>query len=112
MLLAAKHLWISLVLALFWTSLVSATDAIAKTTIPIPTSFKNVKVIRVLDARTSIVHEDIGIRAKNIADAPVTEYLATIPAAVDDHVASITAFLRQQPKTPLIVEKAGFDSER
>lgn len=111
MLLAAKHLWISLVLALCWTSLVSAT-AVAKTTIPIPNTFKNVKVIRVLDARTSIVQEDIGIRAKNIANAPVTEYIATIPAAVDDHVASVTAFLRQQPKTPLTVEKAGFDSER
>ncbi|ORZ20259.1 Ribophorin I [Absidia repens] len=112
--LVSKRLWINILLAFCWVGLVfsSASQQVAKTTIPIPNEFKNVKVLRVLDARTNVVQEDIGIRAKNVADHPTNEYYYTVPASIEEHVASVTAFLRQEPKTSLTVKKAGFDSER
>ncbi|KAI8097180.1 Ribophorin I [Halteromyces radiatus] len=110
----SKRLWINIVLALCWVGIVmsSTTTQVAKTTIPIPNHFQNVKVLRVLDARNHIVQEEIGIRAKNIAETPVSEYYYTIPASIEQHVASITAFLRKQQKISLTIEKAGFDSEK
>ncbi|CDH51153.1 ribophorin i [Lichtheimia corymbifera JMRC:FSU:9682] len=96
-------------------SLVSASpssEAVAKTTIPIDPTFRNTRLIRVVDLRSGVVHEDIGIRAKNIDKASATEYIFTIPKNAEEHVASITAFLRQEPKTPLSIEQAGFDSEK
>ncbi|KAI8335166.1 Ribophorin I [Chlamydoabsidia padenii] len=99
--MAAKLFWI--ILAFCWIGVVLSQT--------IPNHFKNIKVLRVLDARTAVVQEDIGIRAKNIADEPVTEYYYTVNDN-NDHVASITAFLRQGPKTPLKVENVGFDSEK
>lgn len=96
-------------------SLVSASpssEAVAKTTIPIAPNFRNTRLIRVVDLRTGVVHEDIGIRAKNIDQSPVNEYIFTIPKSAEEHVADITAFLRQEPKTPLNIQQAGFDSEK
>ncbi|CAO3593226.1 unnamed protein product [Absidia cylindrospora] len=112
--LVSKQLWICAILALSWLGLVmsSGTTQVSKTSIPIPNDFRNVKVLRVLDARSNVVQEDIGIRAKNIADHPISEYYYTVPATIDDHVASVSAFLRQNAKSSLTVEKASFDSER
>ncbi|KAI9278959.1 Ribophorin I [Phascolomyces articulosus] len=88
------------------------TESIAKTTIPIPPEFRNTRVIRVVDLRANVVQEDIGIRAKNIDASPISHYIFTIPRQTEDHVASISAFLRQEPKTSLTIEQAGFDSEK
>ncbi|KAI8381186.1 Ribophorin I [Radiomyces spectabilis] len=87
-------------------------EAVAKTTIPIAPDFVNTKALRVIDLRSSIVHEDIGIRAKNIQNQPVSEYFVTIPKPVEERIASISAFLRQEPKSSLSIEQVGFDSER
>lgn len=87
-------------------------DPIAKTTIPIAPKFRNTRVIRVVDLRANVVQEDIGIRAKNINSTPNNEYIFTLPQRAEEHVASVSAFLRQEPKTSLTIEQAGFDSEK
>ncbi|KAI7855229.1 Ribophorin I [Circinella umbellata] len=87
-------------------------DPISKTTIPIAPKFRNTRVIRVVDLRTNVVQEDIGIRAKNIDSTPNNEYIFSLPQKAEEHVAIISAFLRQEPKTSLTIEQAGFDSEK
>lgn len=90
----------------------ASSAAVAETTIPVSPDFKNIKVLRVLDLRSNIVVEDLGIRAKNIHTKPVSQYMFALPRQADEHVASIGAFLRQEPKTGLSIEQAGFDSEK
>ncbi|KAI8143937.1 Ribophorin I [Fennellomyces sp. T-0311] len=82
------------------------------TSLPIAPEFRNTRVIRVLDLRNNVVQEDIGIRAKNIDSAPVDQYIFTVPREAEEQLASITAFLRQEPKTALTIKQAGFDSEK
>ncbi|CAO3623598.1 unnamed protein product [Cunninghamella blakesleeana] len=96
------RLWCSIALLFYLVTFVLAsTVEIAKTTISIPTKFRNTKVL-----------QEIAIRIKNIDSNPVAEYYGAFPSLVDDKIASISAVLRQEPKTPLSVEKAGFDSEK
>ncbi|KAL0073030.1 Ribophorin I [Phycomyces blakesleeanus] len=112
---ASLRIWLGALLVLccaFITSATSPTNSISKTTIPIPTHFQNIKVLRIIDLRTPIVHEDIGFRAKNIGNQPVNEYYLTFKAQDEENIASINAFLRQGPKTALSIEQAGFDSEK
>jgi oligosaccharyltransferase complex subunit alpha (ribophorin I) len=68
----------------------------------IPHQFENTKVIRVIDIKSGIAREDVGIRAKNIDKAPASEYFFYLPVVISNSTASITAFLRKQ-KTDLPV---------
>lgn len=103
--------WLCALLALL-SGVAASVNPISKTTIPIPNHFVNTKLLRVIDLRTGIAVEDIGIRAKNIDSAPVSEYYFVLPRDVEEHAASLTAFLRQEPKTALDIKQAGFDSEK
>lgn len=66
--------------------------------------FRNTRLVRVIDLRGNVVHHDIGIRARNIDTKPVNEYLFTVSPDTSENVADIKAFLRQEPKTDLVVE--------
>lgn len=113
MIRVSNRLWFNIALLFYLINFVLASSAeVAKTTISIPTKFRNTKVLRVIDARSSVIQEEIAIRIKNIDSNPVAEYYGAFPSLIDDHVASINAVLRQEPKTPLNIEKAGFDSEK
>lgn len=107
-------LWAFFALTALTSSVVraSADAAVAKTTIPISPDFTNVKLLRVLDLRTNIVQEDLGVRAKNIQSYPVSEYIFMLPQEEEEKAASVSAFLRQEPKTSLSITQVGFDSEK
>ncbi|KAI8070922.1 Ribophorin I [Gongronella butleri] len=110
---ATRQWWLWAVLVLVLASVAAASpSSVAKGRVPIPEDFKNLKVLRVLDTRTSVVHEDIGIRAENIGAKPVNDYYFIAPRDVNDRIAHLEAFLRQEPRIGLNVENVGFDSER
>ncbi|KAI9319084.1 Ribophorin I [Dichotomocladium elegans] len=89
----------------------ASSDAVAKTSIPIAPNFIISRLIRVVNLRSGVVHEDIGIRAKNIHTEAVNKYIFTVPKNAEARLAYINAFLRQEPKTDLPIKQAGFDSE-
>lgn len=67
-----------------------------------PNQFENTKVIRTIDVTSAIAREDVGIRAKNINNAPASEYYFYVPVVISKSTASISAFMRKQ-KTELKV---------
>lgn len=85
---------------------------IATTIVDLPVHFKNVKTIRTVDLRSTVVREDIGIRAENIDSQPQTEYYVPLPEEYDNKVAHFAAALKTTSKETLPVEKLGFDSTR
>ncbi|KAI8579906.1 hypothetical protein K450DRAFT_239666 [Umbelopsis ramanniana AG] len=87
-------------------------NEIATTIVDLPVHFKNVKTIRTIDLRSTVVREDIGIRAENIDSQPQTEYYVPLPEEYDNKVAHFTATLKTTTKEALPVEKLGFDSTR
>ncbi|KAG0163336.1 dolichyl-diphosphooligosaccharide--protein glycosyltransferase subunit 1 [Apophysomyces sp. BC1034] len=109
---ASLRVWLSALLILCCASAVFSSSHVSKEPLSIPLSLKNTKALRVLDIKSSIVHEDIGIRAKNIDDKPVKDYYFTFPAPAAERIASISAFLRQEPQTALTITPAGFDSQK
>jgi hypothetical protein len=85
---------------------------ISTTIVDLPVNFKNVKTIRTVDLRSTVVREDIGIRAENIDNQPQNEYYVPLPEEYDNKVAHFTAALKTASKEALPVEKIGFDSTR
>ncbi|ORX55746.1 Ribophorin I [Hesseltinella vesiculosa] len=79
--------------------------------VPSNALFNNNKVLRVIDMRSSIVREDVGIRAENIGDVPADAYYYAVPKVINDKVAHVEGFLREEPKSSLKVESVGFDDE-
>jgi oligosaccharyltransferase complex subunit alpha (ribophorin I) len=67
-----------------------------------PQHFENTKIIRTFDLKSPIAHEESGIRAKNIAAEPVSDYYFYLPGIIYNSTASITASLRKE-KTSLTV---------
>lgn len=79
--------------------------------VAIPTQFENSKVIRTFEIKSGIAIEDTGIRAKNVDNAPATEYYFLLPNVLYKNAASVVAFLRKE-KTELEVSLEGLDAER
>ncbi|KAF7724821.1 dolichyl-diphosphooligosaccharide--protein glycosyltransferase subunit 1 [Apophysomyces ossiformis] len=109
---ALLRVWLSVLFALCCVSAVLASSLVTKEPVSVPPTLKNVKALRVLDIRSSIIHEDIGIRAKNIDDKPVDNYYFTVPAPIVEHIASMKAFLRQEPQTSLVITPVGLDLQK
>ncbi|KAI7864621.1 Ribophorin I [Spinellus fusiger] len=108
------RVWLGVVLVLayshcLWAAAVT-THALSTTVIPIPAHFENIKVLRVIDLRTPIVHHDLGLRVKNTSPQSVSEYYFSLTEEEQEHLASVHASMRQEPKISLQVETAGFDT--
>jgi oligosaccharyltransferase complex subunit alpha (ribophorin I) len=72
-------------------------------------NFVNERVIRTVDLSTSVVKEDIGIKANNTGSKATTAYHFAIPITHHNTMASYHAFLKQKAKQRLVMEPAGFD---
>jgi hypothetical protein len=75
-------------------------------------NFENDRVVRTVDLCTSIVKEDIGIRANNTGPKATNVYHFTIPMIHHNAMASYDAYLKQKAKRRLIMELAGFDQSQ
>jgi oligosaccharyltransferase complex subunit alpha (ribophorin I) len=71
--------------------------------------FKNIRVLRVLDLTSSIVKEDIGIRAKNIKPSATDVYYFILPSIYRPFIASYQAHSKEGLKEPLQMESIGLD---
>ncbi|KAI7884958.1 Ribophorin I [Lichtheimia hyalospora FSU 10163] len=70
----------------------------------VDSTFRNTRLIRVIDLRGNVIHHDIGIRARNIDSQPTSEYIFMVSPETNENIADIKAFLRQEPKSALTVE--------
>lgn len=108
--------WIFSVLLVYFASTLAFAEVsqkdISTTIVDLPIHFKNIKTIRTIDLRSTVVREDIGIRAENIDSQPQSEYYVPLPEAYDEKVALFTASLKVGSKDNLPVEKIGLDSAR
>jgi oligosaccharyltransferase complex subunit alpha (ribophorin I) len=59
---------------------------------------------------TSIVKEDIGIRVKNIAQQPVSDYYITVADDVHKSISISSAFSREGAKEILKIINVGHDT--
>lgn len=74
--------------------------------------FRNARVIRALDLSTSIVKEDIGIRAKNTGKHAMNVYYFILPTIYLPFIASYTANSKQGSKDLLQIEPIGLDTNQ
>lgn len=98
--------WISLWILLF-ANTIFATDlgSLSK-------YFVNDKIRRVVDLTSSIVKEDIIIRANNTRNMEVTEYYMAIPQEFTNKLSSFDVVLKQKPDEPLDIQNIGFDEAK
>lgn len=74
--------------------------------------FDNDRIIRVIDLTSSVVKEDIGIRANYLGADPTQFYHFVLPSVFYDDISSMEAFLKHKSKDALNIELAGFDQEQ
>jgi len=74
--------------------------------------YDNDRIIRVIDMSTSVIKEEVGIRANYLGSEPTRTYHFVLPAVLHDNVASMEAFLKHKSKDALAMAFAGFDQEQ
>ncbi|KAL9542653.1 hypothetical protein MBANPS3_008509 [Mucor bainieri] len=74
--------------------------------------YDNDRIIRVIDVSSSVVKEEIGIRANYLGSEPTQVYYFVLPAVIYPDVASMEAFLKHKTKDALTMVFAGFDNEQ
>lgn len=74
--------------------------------------FDNDRIIRVIDLTSSVVKEDIGIRANYLGANPTQFYHFVLPSVLYNDISLMEAFLKHKSKDALKMELAGFDQEQ
>ncbi|KAI8645820.1 Ribophorin I-domain-containing protein [Parasitella parasitica] len=74
--------------------------------------FDNDRILRVIDLTSSVVKEDIAIRANYLGASPTQVYHFVLTSVLHDDVSSLEAFLKHKTKDALKMEFAGFDQEQ
>ncbi|KAI8993300.1 Ribophorin I [Pilobolus umbonatus] len=76
-----------------------------------PLQFQNSKVIRSIDVRNTIAREEIGIRATNIDNIPVSDYYLYLPTPLNEKLATIKAY-KKNTKQDLTIELYEIDAQK
>jgi len=101
--------------AVVWATLlllITVSHVNAFNTSAVSKNYDNDRVIRVIDVSSSVVKEEIGIRANYLGSEPTQVYHFVLPAALYHDVASMEAFLKHKSKDALTMAFAGFDQEQ
>ncbi|KAL9559332.1 hypothetical protein PS6_000799 [Mucor atramentarius] len=92
--------------------LIAASYVNAFNTSAVSKNYDNDRIIRVVDVSSSVVKEEIGIRANYLGSEPAQVYHFVLPASLYHNVASMEAFLKHKSKDALTMAFAGFDQEQ
>ncbi|GAN01038.1 dolichyl-diphosphooligosaccharide--protein glycosyltransferase subunit 1 [Mucor ambiguus] len=102
-------------LSLLWTALLLLAivgGASAFNASALSKDYDNDRIIRVIDVSSSVVREEIGIRANYLGSEPTQVYFFVLPAMIHHDVATMEAFLKHKSKDALAMVFTGFDQEQ